>query len=51
MYTLFLTLICSFTYAQSFEGILQIDYRNEAGARNAADVYVKGNKFVSKPNK
>ena len=31
--------------AQSFEGILEIDYRNESGARNAIDVYVKGNKF------
>jgi uncharacterized ParB-like nuclease family protein len=32
-------------HAQSFEGILQIDYRNESGARNAIDVYVKGTKF------
>ena len=45
LYTLFLILICSCTYGQSFEGILQIDYRNEAGTRNAVDVYVKGDKF------
>ena len=48
LYTLFLILICSFTYAQSFEGILQIDHRNEAGIRNAVDVYVKGDKFYIK---
>ena len=36
-----------YTYisAQSFEGVLQIDYRSEAGGRNAVDVYVKGDKF------
>jgi hypothetical protein len=46
--TLFFILICTFTYAQSFEGILQIDYRSESGAKNAVDVYVKGNKFYIK---
>jgi uncharacterized ParB-like nuclease family protein len=31
--------------AQSFEGVLQIDYRTESGNRNAVDVQVKGDKF------
>jgi len=44
-FTLFLILIHSFTDAQAFEGILQIDYRTESGGKNAIDVYVKGDKF------
>lgn len=48
LYVFFLMLICAFTYAQSFEGILQIDYRSESGAKNAVDVYVKGDKFYIK---
>lgn len=43
-----LMLIFGHSYAQSFEGILQIDYRSETGSRNAVDVYVKGDKFYIK---
>jgi len=41
-------LICISSKAQTFEGILQIDYRNASGSRNAADVYVKGDRFYIK---
>ena len=33
---------------QNFEGILQINYKSLSGGRNAADVYVKGDKFYIK---
>ena len=46
--TFFLVVICTYTYGQSFEGLLQIDYRSESGNRNAVDVYVKGDKFFIK---
>jgi hypothetical protein len=46
--TLFLLLLCTLGYSQPFEGILQIDYRNPSGSRNAVDVYVKGDKFFIK---
>ena len=48
IYTFFLIVICPYTYGQSFEGLLQIDYRSESGNRNAVDVYVKGDKFFIK---
>lgn len=48
LYTLLLALIFIPGYAQSFEGILQIDYRSESGTKNAVDVYVKGDKFYLK---
>jgi hypothetical protein len=43
-FLLLISLSC-FSHAQSFEGLLQIDYRSESGSRNAVDVYVKGDKF------
>ena len=42
------SIICIYSRAQSFEGILQIDFRNESGTKNAVDVYVKGDKFYIK---
>ena len=36
------------TRAQSFEGVLKIDYVEETGKKNAADVYVKNDKFFIK---
>ena len=52
MRNLFLIFLLAFIstqiQAQSFEGLLQIDYHNEAGGRNAVDVYVKGDKFYIK---
>lgn len=45
---LILTVLHASAGAQSFEGLLQIDYRNEAGGRNAVDVYVKGERFFIK---
>ena len=42
---LFFLAISISSYAQTFEGILQIDYRSESGGKNAIDVYVKGDKF------
>ena len=46
--TIFLLSVFSQIHAQAFEGVLQIDYRNEKGSRNAVDVYVKGDSFFMK---
>ena len=45
---LYLLFIHTLVRAQSFEGVLQIDYRTLSGSRNASDVYVKGSKFFIK---
>jgi hypothetical protein len=48
LYTLLFALIFSSGWAQSFEGVLQIDYHSESGTKNAVDIYVKGDKFLIK---
>jgi hypothetical protein len=40
--------IFSFAHAQSFEGALRIEYKDEAGKVNNADVIVKGDKYCIK---
>jgi hypothetical protein len=48
LFTLLFAISYAAIYAQSFEGLLSIDYKSETGNRSAADVYVKGEKFYIK---
>ena len=48
LYAVLLTFICIRSEAQTFEGILQINYKSLSGSRNAVDVYVKGDRFYIK---
>jgi hypothetical protein len=42
-------MICSFSSsAESFEGVLRVEYKDEAGKTNTAEVFVKGDKYYIK---
>jgi hypothetical protein len=45
---LFISIFCTHACGQAFEGVLKIDYLDEAGRKNAVDVYVKKDKFFIK---
>jgi len=45
---LFISLVCLITHAASFEGVLKIDYKDEAGKVNSAEVFIKGDKYFIK---
>ena len=39
------TMIYMAAYAQSFEGVLKVDYKDESGKINSAEVFIKGDKY------
>ena len=41
-------LVCSLAHGESYEGVLKIEYKDESGKSNSAEIFIKGDKYFIK---